>query len=99
MSLIHTHYCNLCDGPVRFIGRKPHNQDGSVHWDICKQRQIAAAKKKGVPFEDERGSGLMVRGQKIYMQMPAAKRGPDKFIPPWPEGVLPWEEVSDIHTR
>lgn len=89
--IVATHICNACGGQVRFIDRKPFNVDGSSHWDVCKQRQFAAVRKKGAYFETAFEGGYIYKGHKwlTWMRMPAVTGsqykpdGCDCGLPAW----------------
>lgn len=70
--MIGTHVCNACGGYVKFVNRKPHNEDGTEHWDICKQKQFEKVKKHGTPYRTENESGYTYKGKR----WPTWKRGP-----------------------
>ena len=62
--MIGTHYCNACGGLVKFVGRKPLNEDGTPHWDICKERQFEKVKKHGTPYKEENEAGYIYKGER-----------------------------------
>ena len=90
--MIGTHYCSACGGLVKFINRKPYNEDGSEHWDVCKQRQFEVVKKKGQPYSEENEAGFIYKGKR----WPTWIRGPrivgSKYQPDACKcGLPPWE--------
>lgn len=92
--------CDKCQLPVRWAKEQGKwqcfNANGSIHWDTCSQERSRLAKKHGKPFKDQDGAGVRWQGKKRYNHQHNPNlhvTGRGAPIPPWPEGVLPWEDA------
>jgi hypothetical protein len=92
--VIGTHVCNACNGFVKFVGKRPMNEDGTSHWDICKERQFAKVKAKGVFYRTDKGDEGYIYKGKAY---PTLIIGPrivgSEYKPSADSDVPPWEEI------
>lgn len=85
--------CRDCGSAIKWFNRKPYDlKDGSIHWDVCRERQYEAAKKYGRPYKTENESGFVGTNG---VRWPLQKKGPlivgpnfkndlcDCGLPPW----------------
>ena len=91
--------CNQCGLPVRWVKEQGRwqcfNANGTVHWDTCSKERTRRANREGRAFKDQNGEGVRWRGKKRYNHQfnEVVHRTGPKDIPPWPPGVLPWEDA------
>ncbi|SRR5581483_11929588 len=69
------------------------NEDGSSHFDVCKQKKWEMIVSEGAPFQEVKGSGYVWRGGRYYAHMIGPTTTGENFresgcrncVPPWEE--------------
>lgn len=87
-----THTCEACGGRVRFLNRKPHDLDGKLHWDTCKERQFDTVKKHGTPYCKENEAGYIYKGERWRTWLRGPRITGSQYSPNTCDcGLPPWE--------
>lgn len=90
--MIGTHYCEVCNGLIRFVDRKPYDEDGTIHWDTCKKRQFETVKKNGRFYETGTEEGYVYKGERWPTWIKGPRIVGEKYQPDTCNCGLPqWE--------
>jgi hypothetical protein len=88
--MVTTHICSACGGGIKFVDHRPLNSDGTLHWDVCKERQFTAVKTKGTYYVTDSEAGYVYKGEvfRTWLRGPVItgskyKESCNCDLPPW----------------